>query len=136
MRRLTFKAGQAAVAVETIQVEKLQKEPEPAPAGPDLAYLSADGCFVATVGGDWREVKRLVIGEVQRPVAEAEQVVVKTSHLSYFSRCLNIEEFKTASLGEVQRRGLENAKRVYAPSDGRSAYKAYLTTIGPMRYVF
>lgn len=118
VRRLTLKAGQAAVTVEIQQVEMLQKEAEAAPAGPDLAYLSADGCFVATVGGEWKEVKTLVIGEVERPVAVAEQVVVKTGHLSYFSRCLPIEEFKQASIGEVQRRGLENAKTVCAPSDG------------------
>ena len=124
LRRFTLKAGQAAVALETHQVEMLQKELPAAPVGPEIAYLSADGCFVPVVGGEWKEVKTLVIGEVERPVEQAGQVVVSTSHLSYFSRCLPIEEFKSASLAEVHRRGIEQAKTVCAPSDGAVCLQA------------
>ena len=124
LRRLTQRAGLAAVTVEASQVAALLKDPLPAPPGPEVGYLSGDGCFVPVVGGDWKEVKTLVIGKVERPSAEAAEVVVHTSQLTYFSRCLPIEEFKPASLAEVQRRGLENAKTVCAPSDGAVCLQA------------
>ncbi|MEI6291898.1 MAG: ISKra4 family transposase, partial [Chloroflexota bacterium] len=66
----------------------------------------------------WAEVRTLVIGEVQPAVREKGKMVVHTRNLSYFSRKVNSEEFETASLGEIHRRGVANAKAVAAVMDG------------------
>jgi len=120
LRRMTERAGTMVEEYEEAQVNQLEEEPSRTDAvkGLEVAFLSADGCNVPVVGGEWKEVKTLVIGEVERPVEEKGQVVVRTSGLSYFSRCLPIEKFKRASIGEVQRRGLEEARVVCAPCDG------------------
>jgi hypothetical protein len=120
LRRLTHRAGATLVELEEAQVERMEKAPTKVGEveGPEVAYLSGDGCYVPVVGGEWKEVKTLVIGKIERPVEEKGQVVVHTTQLSYFSRCLPIEEFKRASIGEVQRRGLAQARVVCAPCDG------------------
>lgn len=120
LRRLTHCGGATLVELEEAQVERMEKEPTSTAqiTGPEVAYLSGDGCYVPVVGGEWKEVKTLVVGKIERPVEEKGQVVVHTSELSYFSRCLPIEEFKRASIAEVQRRGLARARVVCAPCDG------------------
>lgn len=120
LRRATERAGQVGVALEEALVTSLEKAPgaDPQVKGLEVAYLSGDGCNVPVVGGVWKEVKTLVVGEVKRPVEEKGAVVVHTAELSYFSRCLPIEEFKRASLGEVQRRGVDQARVVCGPCDG------------------
>jgi hypothetical protein len=120
LRRATERAGQVGVGLEEALVTSLEKEPgaDPQLKGLEVAYLSGDGCNVPVVGGAWKEVKTLVIGEVKRPVEEAGAVVVHTEELSYFSRCLPIEQFKRASVGEVHRRGVDQARVVCGPCDG------------------
>ena len=120
LRRLTHRAGATLVELEEVQVDRLETEPTRVAEvkGPEVAYLSGDGCYVPVVGGEWKEVKTLVVGKIERPVEEKGQVVVHTTQLSYFSRWMPIEEFKRASIGEIQRRGLAQAKAVCAPCDG------------------
>jgi hypothetical protein len=80
--------------------------------------ISADGCMVPLLHGVWAEVKTVVIGEVQPAVLKAGERVVRTRNLSYFSRKTGSEEFERLSLGEMHRRGVENAKAVAAVMDG------------------
>ena len=77
--------------------------------------------------GQWAETKTLVVGEVAAlpaPVGamDAERgdlaVAARTTALSYFARQTDAETFGRLALGEVQRRGVENAGRVAAVSDG------------------
>jgi hypothetical protein len=65
-RDRTEAAGAAQVALQTAEVERLERETPPAPVGPDTLreYLSADGAMVSLVGGSWAEVKSVIIGEV------------------------------------------------------------------------
>lgn len=119
VRRLTEKAGAAMVAVQEAEVARLEREAPPAPAGPALQLLSVDGAMVPLVGREWTEVKTLALGEVSMVVeAGSGEQVIKTSELSYFSRCLESDEFARQALVETQRRGLERAQRVGAVCDG------------------
>lgn len=74
--------------------------------------------MVPILHGQWREVRTLVIGEVEAPVKENDEWVVHTRNLSYFSRKVTSEAFEGLSLVEVHRRGVENAKEVAAVMDG------------------
>ncbi|MBI3910823.1 MAG: ISKra4 family transposase, partial [Armatimonadetes bacterium] len=114
----TETAGAAQVALQTAEVERLEREAPAAPPGPDQQYLSADGAFVPLVGGEWAEVKSVVIGEVGEPVQEKGEWVVHTRHLSYFSRLADAETFDHLALVETHRRGVENAGQVAAVLDG------------------
>jgi hypothetical protein len=69
-RQRTEAAGAAQVALQTAEVEQLERAAPPVPPGPDKQYLSADGAFIPLVGGTWAEVKSVVIGEVAEPVVE------------------------------------------------------------------
>lgn len=119
-RDRTEAAGAAQVALQTAEVERLEREAPPAPPGPDKQYLSADGAFAPLVGGTWGEVKSVVIGEVGEPVLDAKrgEWVVHTHHLSYFSRLATADSFDRLALVETHRRGVENAGQVAVVVDG------------------
>jgi hypothetical protein len=76
--------------------------------------MNADGAFVPLVGGEWGEVKTLVIGEVTRN----KRGKICTQHISSFSRLSVVESFEEAALVETHRRGLEQATAVCAVQDG------------------
>jgi hypothetical protein len=119
VRRLTEQAGAAMVAVQAAEVERLERAAPCAPAGPALQLLSVDGALVPLVGREWTEVKTLALGAVTLELAaDRGAQVIKTSALSYFSRCLESAEFTRQALVETQRRGLERAARVAAVCDG------------------
>ena len=119
VRRLTEKAGAALVAVQEAEVARLERVAPCAPAGPALQLLSVDGAMVPLVGREWTEVKTLALGAVTLELAAGRGAqVIKTSELSYFSRCLDSAEFTRQALVETQRRGLEQAAHGAAVCDG------------------
>ena len=69
------------------------------------------GRMIPLVGGDWAEVKTLVIGEVQPPGDGKGETVIHTTEHSYFSRLTDSETFQRLALVETQRRGVETAGR-------------------------
>ncbi len=113
-RRVTLATGEAALAVCAGEVERLKQEVPQAPAGADKQLLSADGAMVHLVGGEWAEVKTLVMGEVTRN----KRGEVCTQPISSFSRLADAERFAEAALVETHRRGLERAAQVCAVQDG------------------
>ncbi len=113
-RRVTLATGAAALAVCEGEVERLKQEVPQAPVGADKQVMSGDGAFVHLVGGEWVEVKTLVLGEVTR----TKRGEVCTQHLSYFSRLCDATSFEEAALVETHRRGLERATEVCAVQDG------------------
>jgi hypothetical protein len=124
-RRLTEVVGRAALAVEQAAVAHLCDELPPVPAGPERAVLSVDGAMVPLVGGEWAEVKTLVVGEVAAPATPeptgataAEEPDVHLIAISSCSRLADVEQFNAAVLGELHRRGVETAGQVAAVSDG------------------
>ena len=113
-RRATLHTGEAALTLDEAEVERLKQEVPQAPGGADQQLLSADGAMVHLVGGEWVEVKTLVMGEVTRK----KRGEVCTQQLSTFSRLADAERFTRASLVETHRRGLEQAAAVCAVQDG------------------
>lgn len=117
-RRQAQKWGAAYVAFQEEEVERIEQELPPAPVGPDKMLLSVDGAMVPLVGGEWAEVKTLVLGAIDEPVWEGEEWKVHASELSYFSRLMEAELFGRAALSETHRRGVESASQVVAVTDG------------------
>jgi hypothetical protein len=113
-RRATLATGEAQLSVCEGEVERLKQEVPQAPGGADKQLLSADGAMVHLVGGEWAEVKTLVMGEVTRN----KRGEVCTQQISSFSRLADAEHFAEAALVETHRRGLERAAEVCAVQDG------------------
>jgi hypothetical protein len=118
VRRQTEEAGAAYVAWQDEEVERIERELPPAPPGSAKELLSVDGALVPLLHGEWAEVKTLVIGEIQEAVKKKDEWVVHTGQLSYFSRLTDSDTFCRLALGETHRRGLENAGKVAAVTDG------------------
>jgi hypothetical protein len=116
--RLTEAAGAAAVAVQSAEVARIEREYPTPTVSPDTLLVSADGAMVPLLHGEWAEVKTLAIGEVAPARLERGERVVHTRNLSYFSRLTDSTTFGQLALGEVQRRGVEQAQRVAAVMDG------------------
>jgi len=117
-RRQTQKWGAAYVGVQEEEVKRIEQELPLAPIGPDKMLLSVDGAMVPLVGGEWAEVKTVVLGKIDEPVWESEEWKVHASELTYFSRLMEAEDFDRAALGETHRRGVETAAQVVAVTDG------------------
>jgi hypothetical protein len=116
--RLTEGAGAAYVTFQTAEVARIEQALPVPPAGPAKQFLSVDGAMVPLVGGEWAEVKTLVLGEVQPAIIEQGEPVVHTTQHSYFSRLSEAEVFQRQALVETQRRGVETAQAVAAVTDG------------------
>lgn len=114
VRRLTEQAGAAQVAVESARVAALEATFPAAVIGPAIQHLSVDGAMVPLIGGEWAEVKTLVIGAVTRTPSGS----VQTTALSYFSRLSDAQAFTRAARVETERRGTETAGIVCAVMDG------------------
>ncbi len=117
-RRSTEAAGAAYVAWQTAEVERLERTLPDPPVGPARQLVSPDGAMVPLVHKEWAEVKTVAIGEIQPPVRQEGEMVVKTTALSYFSRLADAETFTQLATVETQRRGTERAETVCAVSDG------------------
>ena len=80
--------------------------------------MSVDGAHIPLVGGDWAEVKTLVLGVVQPPKVVKGETVLGTTEHSYFSRLTDSDTFQRLALVETQRRGVETAGQVGFVTDG------------------
>lgn len=116
--RVTEAAGAAYVAVQTAEVAQIERELPAPPAGPAQLFMSVDGAHVPLVGGEWAEVKTLVLGAVQPPQEVKGETVIRTAEPSYFSRLTDAETFQRLALVETQRRGVETAGAVGFVTDG------------------
>jgi hypothetical protein len=118
-RRLTEAAGanlveqqeQRVIAMEAGEVE------EPKEVAGRLV-LSVDGAMVPLVGGEWAEVRTMVIGEASSAVTQERKPEKRTGNHSYFSRLTDSTTFQRAALVETERRGLYHASEVAAVNDG------------------
>jgi hypothetical protein len=118
VRRYTEGGGRVYVQWQRRELERLERETPRPPAGAEKMLFSTDGAMVPLVGGEWAEVKTLVIGEIEKPIREGEEWVVHSREHSYFSRLTESDEFCRLSLVETHRRGIERAGQVAAVSDG------------------
>lgn len=113
-RRVTEGCGAEYEAVQSMEVEELERTAPVAPQGPAVQQTSADGAMVPLVGGEWGEVKTLVIGAVTTDHTGEP----RATDLSYFSRMLDHERFSRLATVETHRRGTEGARAVCAVVDG------------------
>ncbi len=121
VRETTHENGAAAVAIQEEEKAKLQEEAPKPEKQPEAVQLSADGCFICTTTGEWREVKTMAIGEIDAQWdGKKGAVVTRTKEWSYYSSCATIRKFEEGALPELHRRGVENAKTVVAVNDGSS----------------
>jgi hypothetical protein len=126
VRRHTETAGAAYVALQTEEVERVERTLPAVPEGATRQLLSADGAMVPLVHGEWVEVKTVAIGEIQPPVLENGEMVVHTTNLSYFSRLTEAETFSHLATVETQRRGTERAETVCAVNDGAEWIQGFI----------
>jgi len=116
--RKTERAGQAYVALQTTEVDRLERESPLAPRGPAILQVSVDGAMVPLLHKEWAEVKTLAIGTVGAPVLKRGEWQVHTGELSYFSRLADCNSFARLATVETHRRGVETAGKVCAVNDG------------------
>lgn len=117
VRRLTEAAGEAAVAEETAEVDRIEQTRPRPPAGPLVQQLSVDGAMVPLIGGVWAEVKTLAVGTI---------VDGQTSDVSYCSRLTDADTFGDMAGGELHRRGTPTAGTVVAVSDGAAWCQSFV----------
>jgi hypothetical protein len=123
-RRLAEAAGAVYVAQQTAAAAPLAPPADPGPEQAARLQVSVDGAMVGLKGGQWAEVKTLVIGEVPSPAPQA--AMPHTTALSYFSRLTSSEEFARLSLVETHRRGLRAAAAVAGVVDGALWAQSFL----------
>ncbi len=112
VRRVTEAAGMALGELEAAHADRIRTHHPPDPPGAMRQQVSVDGAMVPIVGGEWREVKTLVIGDLE---------VGNPGHagqLSYVSRILEADRFAELATGELHRRGTFAAREVVAVADG------------------
>ena len=118
VRRHTEAAGAAYVVIQEEEARALEPGPEPdgSPSGSGSARLvvEVDGAMAPLVGGEWAEVKTMVIGEVDETGAEPGTL----QELSYFSRLTEAANFTRQALVETHRRGVGEGGQVALVSDG------------------
>ena len=125
-RRRTEAAGAAYEAVQGQEVERVEQELPPPPKGAAKIQVSADGAMVPLVGGEWTEVKTVAIGEIGTTIGKDGKEVVRTEKISYFSRKREAQQFNRLALGEMHRRGVEQAQQVAAPADGAEWIQGFI----------
>jgi hypothetical protein len=107
--RRTEQAGAAYVALQTAQVEDLERT-LPAPAR---------GAGAQLVQGEGAAVKTVALGHVQEPVLNTRgEQAVQTTALSSFSRLADQEKFRRLAPVQPYRRGTETASAVCAVGAG------------------
>lgn len=132
LRRLTYRSGEAAEALARAQVEMLEREAPPAPSGARQLLVSADGTFIPLVKGQWREVKSVAVGEFATVYKEKTWTSqVRAQDITYFTRSYAAQEFERYALGELHRRGLEQAQTVVAVNDGAAWIQGFLDYHAP-----
>jgi hypothetical protein len=122
VQRLTETTGVAALALAEAEVAHIQAVWPPVPPGPATAVVSVDGAMVPLVGGDWAEVKTLAVGSLEPAMSDSPPL----TDLSYCSRLIDAEQFQTATLGELHRRGVERADQVVAVTDGAAWIQGWI----------
>ena len=126
IRRHTETAGAAYVALQTEEVEQVERTLPAVAEGAKRQLMSTDGALVPLVQGEWAEVKTVAIGAIQPAVIENGEAVVHTTELSYFSRLAEAETFTRLATVETQRRGTERAETVCAVNDGAAWIQGFI----------
>jgi hypothetical protein len=125
-QRHTEAVGVAYEAVQLAEVERIERDWPDVEPGPAKLVVSADGAMVPLLGGEWAEVKTVVVSEVGERMVVDGKAMVPTHTPSYFSRLSDAETFGRLSLGELTRRRLERAEQVAGVNDGAEWIQGFL----------
>jgi hypothetical protein len=128
-RRHAEAAGTAYLALQTAELERLERGLEPAVSSEPPAavqQVSADGALVPLVGGAWAEVKTLVVGSVEAIREPDGTPGSRAVDLSYFSHLTDAATFTREATVEVARRGTEQAGVVVGVMDGAPWLQGFL----------
>jgi len=125
VRRMTERAGKAYVALQTAELERLERESPVSPLGPAVQQLSVDGAMVPLLHREWAEVKTLAIGVVDQRLRDGK-LQAYTRETSYFSRMADYMSFARASTVETYRRGTARAGLVLGIADGADWEQVFL----------
>lgn len=125
IRRVTLAAGSEALRLETDAVAGgstlRERLATPVVVADRLQQVSVDGVMVPLVGGEWAEVKHLVIGRV-----EPSDAGPRARALSYFPRLADHDTFRELAGVEFERRGTDDAREVVAVTDGAEWIQGFL----------
>lgn len=117
IRRATLASGTAARQLELAFCAEVAAGTAPSPSVPTTALqLSVDGGMIPMVHGAWREARVLTIGTLTPDPAPGSPAVFGAA--SYVAALCGADAFAHEALGEVVRRGVDQALRVVAVSDG------------------
>lgn len=117
-QRVSFAAGAAYVELQTAATQHILNAMPSSDVIPERLVVSVDGAMVPLIGGEWAEVKTLVVGEPSLHTDRNGTTSVRTDHLSSFSRLTDAQTFTTLATVETFTRGIEQAKAVAAVTDG------------------
>lgn len=117
-QRTSFAAGAAYVELQTAATQHILNALPSSEVTPERFVVSVDGAMVPLVGGEWAEVKTLVVGEPRLHPDRDGIPSVRTEHLSSFSRLTDAPTFASLATVETFTRGIEQAKAVAAVTDG------------------
>ncbi len=117
IRRATLASGAAVHELELAFGAAVEAGTAPAPPVPTTPLqLSVDGSMVPLVHGEWREVRLLTIGTLTPAPTPGTPATFGAP--SYVAALCSADDFAHEALGEVGRRGLDQARCVVAVSDG------------------
>lgn len=117
IRRATLASGQAVRQVELAFSAEAAAGTAPArPVPTTPLQLSVDGSMVPLVHGAWREVRVLTIGTLT--AAPTPPGAAQFAAPSHVAALCSAATFADEALGEVVRRGVDQAPTVVSVSDG------------------
>ena len=123
IRRATIASGAAARQLELEFVAEAEAGTAPTPAAPAAPLqVSVDGSMVPLVGGEWKEVRLATIGVLALDAAGRASL----GRLSHVAALASAEAFGREALGEVVRRGVDQAAAVVAVGDGAPWIQGFL----------
>ncbi len=119
-RRLTERMGEALEHAQTQEAQAPFQEEQEGACLPEPLAFSADGAMVGLVGGEWAEVRTLVMGKIKalvkkKPLCQQEP---RVEDISSFSRLVDAETFCQLAEVEMRTRRVLQAKQVCAVTDG------------------
>lgn len=119
LRNVTERYGKMAEMIACNEAEQIEREKPESNVFPERLLVSEDGAFIHLTTGDWREIKTMVVGDIESVWAKKTgKVIGQTKNPSYFSRSYEIRTFERYALAELHRRGFENAKEIVTVNDG------------------
>jgi len=131
VRRLTEAAGAAYVAVQTAELERLERERPAGPSAPEVVQVSADGAMVPLVDGQWAEVKTAAVGRIEVVTNRDGVAEAHACDVSYFSRLSDADTFTREAWVELHRAGVATARTVVGVMDGADSEQTFLDVHRP-----